>query len=607
MQGGRTKREKVIAGSGGSRHLPRIAQRGIMKLDDEIIQALDTGQWLDFVSDYHLRNDADEAAMRACAVGFHNEGRVDLLSAIDEFDGDRDSFRFYEIQQFYADALPKLEAEPEAMLKAVRHLVEEGGANRDGGFIALPFRDWCKVPGRATAIAALLDFEAPRDGPYLRLALEGASTSDPDGALDWALGLILGTRGPARIAALEALGSLAPKPTLAHRAIAELRDHLEQEHDDQILGIGLYAAIELHARGEQANPADTAAIVTLATERGGGEMHRRAMQALWFQWKSVASPILNRLIDIAKTIDGDNAIAVDHLDHALYQMTSGEHVEQAIDIVRALLSANRGALNIHIFDSFEHQLLRQHRARFDTLAVEWFVSGDRALGEAVMGLVRKVHGAPMVLRPDLRPFNYGPAELIFLARKAVGYLFSTPISAASLLMAVMRTGVTDAVTGATELLFDPLLVNYSGELGEHLREAIKDTADPATPHVQAALEQLDTYLEGLRAVGRVKALDPSERERMIEWRHRQQEMEEAMKAGEKESIFSQLATKVVLLYGNRSITYVPPLGDEPGPERRLVTEMQSHHHSQEYARMIVVDPHGIDLTLRQFRVERLSK
>lgn len=576
-----------------------------MTLEDEIIQALEAGQWLDFVSGYNLRDDADEASMRALAIGLHNSGRFDLLTAIDGFDGDGDSFRFYEIQQFYSDALPQLAAEPEAMLKAVRRLVEEGGPNRDGAFIALPFRDWCKSTGRATAIAALLDFSAPRDGWYLRLALEGASTNDPGGALDWALALIADKPGPQRIAALEALGSLGPTPALATHAIAALGDQLEHEADDQILGLGIYAAIELHGRGEQANPADTAKIVAIAATRGGTEMRRRATQALWFQWKAITPAILDQLIGIAETVEGSDPIAVDHLDHALYQMTSGEDVERAIAIVRTLLSANRGTLTVHSFDSFEHQLLTKHRARFDTLAVEWFVSGDRALGEAVMALVRKVHGAPMVLRPDLTPFGYGPAELVFLARKAVGYLFTTPISAASLLMAIMRTGVSDAIKGATELLFDPLLVNYSGELGEHLREAAKDMNDPASPHVAAALQQLESYLDGLRAVGRVKALDPSERERMIEWRRRQQEMEEAMKAGEKESIFSQLATKVVLLYGNRSITYVPPFGDEPGPERRMVTEMQRHHHSHEYARMIVVDPHGIDLMLRHFRVERL--
>lgn len=576
-----------------------------MTLEDEIIQALEAGQWLDFVSGYNLRDDADEAAMRALAIGLHNSGRFDLLTAIDGFGGDNDSFRFYEIQQFYSDALPQLAAEPEAMLKAVRRLAEEGGPYRDGAFVALPFRDWCKSTGRATAIAALLDFSTPRDGWYLRLALEGASTNDPCGALDWALELIADKPGPQRIAALEALGSLGPTPALATYAIAALGDQLEHEADDQILGLGIYAAIELHGRGERANPADTANIVAIAATRGGTEMRRRAMQALWFQWKAITPAILDQLVGIAETVEGSDPIAVDYLDHALYQMMSGEEVERAIAIVRTLLSANRDTLTIHSFDSFEHQLLTKHRARFDTLAVEWFVSGDRALGEAVMALVRKVHGAPMVLRPDLTPSGYGPAELIFLARKAVGYLFATPISAASLLMAIMRTGVSDAIKGATELLFDPLLVNYSGELGEFLREAAKDMNDPASPHVAAALQQLGTYLDGLRVVGHVKALDPSERERMIEWRRRQQEMEEAMKAGEKESIFSQLATKVVLLYGNRSITYVPPFNDEPSPEGRMVTEMQSHHHSHEYARMIVVDPHGIDLTLRHFRVERL--
>jgi hypothetical protein len=574
-----------------------------MTIEQEITQALGEGRWLDFVSSYSLRDDADQTAMRSSAAQLHNSGCVDLLAAIDEFDDDGDSFRYYEILQFYSDVLPNLDATPDAMLKAVRRLVEEGGPNRDGGSIALPFRNWCGRADRAIAIAALLNFEAPRDGWLLRLAIEGASASKPDGALDWALKLISGEPGPARIAALEALGSLGNTVERAARAIMALRGHLEHETDDLILGIGVYVAVELHGRGDQANPNDTGAIVALAADRGGAEMRRRAMTGLWLQWKAVAPAILAQLVLIAKTIPSNEGSALNNLDSALYQMASDDRHELAIDIVKALLTANRGTLSIHSFASFEHQLLTKHRARFDTLAVEWFMSGDRALGEAVIAMVAKVHGAPMVLRPDLNAFGYDPVELIFLARKAVGYLFSSPVSAASLLLAIIRTGVSDAVKGSIELLFDPLLINYSGELGMFLREAAKDMKDPAAPHLLSALKRHEEYLDGLRKVGRVKALNPSERERMIEWRRRQQEMEEAMKVGEKESIFSQLATKVVLLYGNRSITYVPPYGDEP--ERRLVTEMQSYEHSQEYARMSVLDPHGIDLMLRHFRVERL--
>src|SRR3546814_365734 len=240
MQDARTKREKVIVGANVRPHLQQQGQRGFMTLDEEIIQALDAGRWLDFVSGYNLRDDANEPAMHSLATQFHNAGRVDLLAAVDGFD-DGDGFRFYEIQQFYSDTLPQLEAEPAAMLKAVRRLVDEGGPNRDGGFIALPFVKWCGRESRATAIADLLDFEAPRDGWYLRLAIEGASASDPQAALDWALGLIAGKPGPARAAALEALGSLGNTPERAARAIEALRGHLKQETDDAVLAMALYA------------------------------------------------------------------------------------------------------------------------------------------------------------------------------------------------------------------------------------------------------------------------------------------------------------------------------------------------------------------------------
>lgn len=574
-----------------------------MSVAEEIRAAICARQWMDFLSQYPLRDDADEDAMHDAAISLHNAGEIDLLAEIDELGDVEGSYRFYEIQSFYAKALPGIEAAPAAMLGAVRRLVEEGGPNRDGMFIALPFRQWCGGPGRAGAIAALLDFTMERDAWYLRLAIEGASAADADAALGWAMSLI--DEGPAlaRNAALEAMGSLGGGDAgRSTHALRGLRTFAEQHEDDLSLALALFAAVELHGRNGGAGETDTAAIVDRAAQFGGSEMRMRVASALWFLWNTVAPAILDQLIAIAKTITGDERAAIANLDHALYQMGSGPQIDLAIDLVEALLAANHGTLSVHQFSSFEHQLLTKHRDRFERLAVLWFVSGRRGLGEAVMALVRKVHGAPMVLTVDLASFGFGAAELIFLARKAVGYLFAMPITAASLLLGVMRTGIPDAVNGATELLFDPLLVNYSGDLSEFLRNECQDSRDAATPHVTTALRQLDDYIAGLRAVGRVEALDPSERERTIEWRRRQQEMDEVWKQSEKDSIFSQLATKVAVLYGNRSIIYVE---GPDGETRRLVNEMQSYSHTIEAARMTAVDPHGIDLVVRRFRVERL--
>src|SRR3546814_20983341 len=129
MQDARTKREKVIVGANVRPHLQQQGQRGFMTLDEEIIQALDAGRWLDFVSGYNLRDDATEPAMHSLATQFPNAGRVDLLAAIDGID-DGDGFRFYEIHQFYSDTLPQMEAEQAVTLQAERRQVAERGARQ---------------------------------------------------------------------------------------------------------------------------------------------------------------------------------------------------------------------------------------------------------------------------------------------------------------------------------------------------------------------------------------------------------------------------------------------------------------------------------------------
>lgn len=573
------------------------------KVAEQIRDAIGEQRWLKYLALREFDDDANEQARWAAAISLHNGGEINLLAALTEFDAEQD-VQFFAVMRFYSHAIPELDSSPEAMLAAVYRLVREGGPNRDGGAFGPAFRNWCGVGDRAVQVAAILDMADERADWYLRHVLEGAALGDPDRAIDWAISLIEHGSAIERRAALDAVSHLgADDPARAQRALIALQSAVGEEEEDNALSRFLLAAVEIHGRSNGVGEAEVCDTIDRAEALGGIETRFRATMALWFQWKSAAAPVLNRLVGIAKSLRPEDAHALDHLDHALYQMLGGEQIDLAIEIVAAVLVANQGTIGIHTFDSFSNHLLVNHAPRFERLAVEWLVSGERALGEAVMLMVQHVHGEPIFFTVDLAPFNYDAETLIFLSRKAVGYLFSMPVTAASLLLTVMRTGVVDAVQAATELLADPLLVNYSGNTGDYLRDNCQRPDDPATPHVAAALAQMEAYIGGLRAVGRVKAFDPSERERIIEWRRRQDEMEAAMKEGEKESILAHIATKVILLHGNRSITYVD---DPDGQTRRLVNDMQSYSHFVEAARMITVDPFGLDLMLRQFRGERMQ-
>lgn len=79
-------------------------------------------------------------------------------------------------------------------------------------------------------------------------------------------------------------------------------------------------------------------------------------------------------------------------------------------------------------------------------------------------------------------------------------------------------------------------------------------------------------------------------------------MRQAFKQAQSGSVLMRLVKRSVILYGNRSISY---LGG-PEPSRRPV-EMDLHSHgvSIEFPRMEVTDPVGLNYLIRVFRGERM--
>ena len=60
------------------------------------------------------------------------------------------------------------------------------------------------------------------------------------------------------------------------------------------------------------------------------------------------------------------------------------------------------------------------------------------------------------------------------------------------------------------------------------------------------------------------------------------------------------ASKAVLLYGRKSISYVHSSDNET---QRMEIPLQSFEHSIEFPGLEYMDPHGLDYMLRVFRVE----
>lgn len=284
-------------------------------------------------------------------------------------------------------------------------------------------------------------------------------------------------------------------------------------------------------------------------------------------------------------------------------MIKNNRAKEGLDIITPLISAHETLCDLKVFDSSSNAMLDLDGDELAGVIVGWLLAPNANLGMAACNLVGGHHGSPLVLNFDASGFALSNAQAMVLARRAIGYLFFHPITAASLVLAILRLADPEPQQAMADILFDPLLISYSGSLAEWLQTKTKDEGDPAQLLIENLLARLTVYMEGLHKAGRIKELRPSERERLIEGHRQHESMWQTRKDAQKSSILMSLATRSVLLYGNRSISYFK---GPDGNTQRNEMKMHSMSHSFEMPRLDILESFDLDYTLRVFRATRLA-
>jgi hypothetical protein len=179
-----------------------------------------------------------------------------------------------------------------------------------------------------------------------------------------------------------------------------------------------------------------------------------------------------------------------------------------------------------------------------------------------------------------------------------------PISAASALISLMRNITDDEMLDEIGmLLFNPLLIDFTKKTREYVLEQSAQESGKVKTTIEKALLNLEIYLRDLHSVGNLVALHPSESQRDAQHRHSSRIMAESFKAAKKKSVFWDLVSHSVLLYGRKSVNYV--YGSEGQPQRMEIP-LKSHEFTIEDSRMKYLDPIGLDFKLRIFRNEQIK-
>ena len=238
------------------------------------------------------------------------------------------------------------------------------------------------------------------------------------------------------------------------------------------------------------------------------------------------------------------------------------------------------------------------------VTTRWLLNGAPALCESVRSIVGKSHNDNLPTDIDATELKMKDfIHMVFVARKTIGYLFMNPITATSILISLMRLAHDDKTLECLgELLFDPLLINYPGNVLEYVEAQARQETEKVKETLDKALAELAAYLDTLSAVPVLAALHPSQAHREAYSRYTGELFAALRQEAEKHSVFRHLASKSTLLYGRKCINYVDGGG---GPPHRVETPLTSYSGPREFPGMERLDEHGLNYMLHVFRAEPL--
>lgn len=531
-------------------------------------------------------------------AGLHNDGMVDLLAlATPEALAPFENFAFFKGQHLYCALIPHLQTDAESLVRAVNALIGKAGSDGAAGFPAVEFRQWCEAdPKRPFELLDLVDRKVPDADRFLPIALRTGAAVDPAALLDRALDFAVTGEEVEKRGAVMALRDM-PLATDAEwdRLLEAFSKILDASPSDNVR-FNLLTAIAERLESPTTRKAELVALAKRVLEVRTDVTLGGAVSAIAFSKGTLPDAFLEVLLEALGDIPSANAKI---LDYAMMKMVERGQADRARAFLEGLLK-REDSIDLEVLDALCYKIRELGGSVLEDWTVAWLLDGDAdlcgALNDAIFG--RGIHET--IVAPDFSRFGLKDADRPYLARKIIVTFLLNAELIVAMLAGLLRSSSGAAADEIVELLFDPVLLNYSGVAADELKKIADDTGDPASGFAQQALDKLDAYLNRLRSIGDVAELHPSDRERQIEQQRHADAMAEAYRNARKDSLLSLIATESVMLYGTSSVSW---FRDGSSPPKRNEMALTSIGHSFEVPRVDTIDPVGLQRMLVEFRRE----
>lgn len=569
-------------------------------LKGKLIQAYKDKNFFEFIHKVYYQDKKEEKLLPSLLADLHNNGKLNLIELLKNFKSVPEKHDFFSTRRAFEDVLPSLNAPVIEVANCVKHLTLEAGQDMTAYALLSPFREYCqKDSDRTKALFSFALTNVDEEFDHLSTAIAAGANIDEAEYVNQAIELLTNENETIKQRVIFALGRInyQDKSLLKSVSVA-IEKSSTLTPTDTLLATALRALFSIIS---QSDDLETFFLDFLATHSGclGDRYIHAASEILFYDEKKVSSDIELILLDICCHTKPENRGTIDNIDYTLEYLLKRNDFNDCINFLERFFELSEYKLSVKHFDSFVRELHNHQDTYLSSLLTRWLLSKKLTLGKYCYDLLQDFHkGISIGFDRSCFPDESKGVHL-FLARKACGWFFNHPKTVISLIESLISDVPEDDLSNIQLIIFNPLCISYPGSICQRMEE-LQGSSDNRMKEIASnVLSDYEKYEESIKAASKVNELKPNEQDRHTHWKHHNKLMDEAMKQGRKESIFTSLFPESVLLYGNKSIHYIHH-GEQA---TRQELPLQEVSHSIEVASMYNLDPHGLENMIWQFKSE----
>jgi len=541
---------------------------------------------------------SNEKVLKEALSELHNSGDTDLINIVSNVDKSSSGHDFFTILHAFENTLPSLDASIEDVLHCLLHLTQQAGRDLAIAGVYGAFESFCKVDvqrARDSVRYILEQTELSAYAPFLSSAILSYDSGHIAEAIQLIENLIENRDEMVRSQAYFTLGKLDVGETQASVIWDLLSRNASSEHESGCCA-SILRAILYFGETFPSYWSEIEELLFTFFEGAESEVLYVISDIVAFQRVNLPENVLHLLVKKLANVSPEHKGIIDNIDHLLVNLVESGSLSVAVELLESILAAG---VKLPWLDYFSSKLLNEHQGLLNHIITKWFLSGASSLCHGVSDLLHGVTGTDIELEAEMELLS-GEVKQIFVGYKAIGWLFTQPIAAASFILSIYDTASTTTRKELEQVLYDPLLISYPGELKRFFQSRIDKGVQN---HLcECLLGKLQAYHADIEKVSGLKELIAPTENVSAYWKEFNKGVQVAHEDASKSSLMSLFTTQR-LLYGNSSIYYLH-LGD--GEQVRQEAEMQSFSHSTEMPRLSVIDPENLDYTLRFYRYGRMK-